>query len=174
MAQDSMAFSYAIALVVISLMMVFLLGSFKFGLLSMVPNVLPIMAVMGSMGFFNVAVDMSSLMIGSIAIGLVVDDTMHFMYNFRKYHARSGNVYDAVKETMIGTGRALLITSLVLCSFFFSVTLGTLNNTTIFGLYTGLVIIVALLADFILLPALLAVVSGKQENNVISPGVGSR
>jgi predicted RND superfamily exporter protein len=89
------------------------------------------------------------------------------MYNFRKYHAHSGNVYGALKETMLGTGRALLITSLVLCSFFFSVILGTLNNTVIFGLYTGLVIIVALLADFILLPALLAVVSMKQESNVV-------
>lgn len=167
MAQDSMIISYALALIIISLMMVFLLGSFKIGLLCMVPNVLPIMAVMGAMGYFNVAVDMSALMIGSIAIGLVVDDTMHFMYNFRKYHAHSGNVYGALKETMLGTGRALLITSLVLCSFFFSVILGTLNNTVIFGLYTGLVIIVALLADFILLPALLAVVSRKQEINVV-------
>jgi len=162
LAQRSMALSYAIAFCVITIMMIFLLGSVKFGLICMVPNLLPVLIIMGFMGHAGVAVDMSALMIGSIAIGLVVDDTMHFMYNFRKYYGASGDVYPAIRETMLGTGRALLITSLVLCSFFFSTMLGILNNTFIFGLYTGQVIIVALLADFILLPALLSVMLGKK------------
>lgn len=169
LAQKSMMTSYAIAIVVISFMMIFLLGSLKFGLLSMIPNLLPIIAIMGFMGFAGVAIDMSALMIGSIAIGLVVDDTMHFMYNFRKYYALSGNVKDAVKETMLGTGRALLITSLVLCSFFFSVMLSTLKNSFVFGFYTGQVILIALLTDFILLPALLSIVLGSKKESKQTP-----
>ena len=162
MAQKSMALSYIIALIVISLMMVFMVGSFKFGSLCMIPNVLPIVIILGCMGLGGVALDMSALMIGSIAIGLVVDDTLHFMYNFRKYYELSGDVYTAVKETMLGTGRALLITSLVLSTFFFSLVLGILNNAVIFGFYTGLIILVALLADFILVPALLNVILAKK------------
>jgi len=165
MAQKSMTLSYIIALVVISLMMVSMIGSFKFGFLCMVPNTLPIFIVLGFMGFAGVAMDMSALMIGSIAIGLVVDDTLHFMYNFRKYYYLSGDVYTAVRETMLGTGRALLITSLVLSTFFFSLVFGILHNTVIFGFYTGLIILVALLADFILLPALLAVVIGSNKKD---------
>ena len=165
MAQKSMALSYIIALIVISLMMVLMIGSFKFGFLCMIPNTLPIVIVLGFMGLGGVALDLSALMIGSIAIGLVVDDTLHFMYNFRKYYELSGDVYTAVKETMLGTGRALLITSLVLSTFFFSLVLGILNNAVIFGFYTGLIILVALLADFILLPALLVVVLDEKEIN---------
>ena len=169
LAQKSMAVSYAIALVVISFMMIFLLGSLRFGLLSMIPNLFPIMVIMGFMGYAGVPIDLSALMIGSIAIGLVVDDTMHFMYNFQKYYALSGNVKHAVRETMLGTGRAMLITSLVLSSFFFSVMLGSLKNSSIFGFYTGQVILIALLADFILLPALLTAALGSKKESRKTP-----
>jgi predicted RND superfamily exporter protein len=166
-AQRSMARSYLIAFVVITIMMILLIGSFKFGLLSMIPNLLPIILIMGFMGLRRVPLDMNSLMIGSVAIGLVVDDTMHFMYNFRKYYKLTGNVQEAIRETFLGTGRAILITSLVLSASFFSVMFATLKSSINFGFYTGLVILVALLADFLLAPALMTI----SLKNRKSPGV---
>ncbi len=157
----SMAKSYVIAFIVITIMMMILVGDIKLGLLSMIPNLLPIIIIMGIMGATGSSLDLNSLMIGSIAIGLVVDDTMHFMYNFRKYYELTKDARLAVRETLLGTGRALLITSLVLTANFFTLMFATLGTAFIFGIYTGLVILIALLADFVLAPALMVLVTKK-------------
>ncbi|MBW1894683.1 MAG: MMPL family transporter [Deltaproteobacteria bacterium] len=162
-AMHSMTKSYIIAFIVISILMIILVGNFKIGLLSMIPNLLPIFTVIGIMGIAKVPMDLTALMIGSIAIGLVVDDTMHFMYNFRKYYNINENVYEAVKETLLGTGRALLLTSIILSSNFFILMVATLRNSLIFGFYTGLVIIFALLADFLIAPAIMTVITHQRE-----------
>jgi predicted RND superfamily exporter protein len=151
----SMSKSYVIAAFVISIMMIVLVGDVKLGLLSMFPNLLPIILVMGIMGAFNVYVDLVALMICSIAIGLVVDDTMHFMYNFRKYYERFGDARQAVRETFLTTGRAILITALVLAANFFVLLFAKFTSTHKFGFFSGLVILFALLADFIIAPALM-------------------
>ncbi len=153
----SMVKSYTVAFIAITLMMVLVIGEIKKGLISMIPNVLPILIVMGLMGFLDVPMDINSLMIGSIAIGLVVDDTVHFMYNFQRYYNLTGDVYIAVRETLLGTGKAMLVTSLVLSSGFFILLAASLNHVVRFGVFTGLTILVALLCDFFIAPALMVV-----------------
>ncbi len=168
----SMSKSYVIAFIVISMLMVVLVGELKLGLLSMIPNLIPILLIMGLMGLLGITIDLNALMIGSIAIGLVVDDTMHFMYNFKKYNQIKRDPRAAIRETMLGAGRALLITSLVLAANFFVLMAGELLTTTKFGFFTGLVILVALLIDFILAPALLIFVSPKAgEASDRAPGI---
>lgn len=159
----SMAKSYVIAFVVITLLMILLIGDWKIGLLSMVPNLLPIIITMGCMGFAKIPLDINSLMIGSIALGIVVDDTVHFMYNFQRYYHKSADPYAAIEKTLLGTGRALLITSLVLCTGFFILLSASLNNFVIFGFFTGVTILIALLADFILVPALMLLIKRKRQ-----------
>ena len=154
----SMSRSYMVAAIVITLMMIVLVGDLRLGLLSMIPNLLPIIFVMGIMGAFNVYIDLNALMICSIAIGLVVDDTMHFMYNYRKYYEKFGNAPQAVRETFLTTGRALLITALVLAANFFVLLSATFTSTHKFGFFTGFVILMALVADFIVAPALMVLV----------------
>ena len=110
----SAAQSYVIAGAVITLMMILLIGSVRLGLLSMVPNLLPIVLTMGLMGWLNFPLDMFTMLIGSIAIGLAVDDTVHFMHNFRRYHNETGDVGESVRLTLNTTGRAMLVTSIVL------------------------------------------------------------
>lgn len=156
-ALHSMLESYAIALVVITLLMVIMLGDIKMGLLSMFPNLLPIIMVMGLIDTVGLKLDINTLFIGSIAIGLVVDDTIHFMYNFRKYFNQTGDSFKAVELTLTGTGRAMLVTSIVLAANFFIMLTGELNHTNRFGFFSGIVIILALLADFLLAPALMTV-----------------
>ncbi len=157
----SMAKSYTAAFIVITLMMILLLGNMKTGLISMIPNLFPIVFIMGVMGSLEIPLDLNTLMIGSIAIGLVVDDTVHFMYNFQRYYNQTGNARTAIQETLLGTGRAMLITSLVLSTGFFVLMAATLNHLVRFGLFTGITILLALLADFLLAPALMVLITRK-------------
>jgi predicted RND superfamily exporter protein len=158
----SMAKSYLIAFLVITLMMIFLIGDMRIGLLSMVPNLIPIIVTMGFMGLMDIPLDINSLMIGSIALGIVVDDTVHFLYNFQKFYQRRGDPYYAVEKTLLGVGRALVITSLVLATGFFILMCSSLKNLLNFGLFTGVTIIIALLADLVLVPAILTKVAPKR------------
>ena len=151
-------------------LMILLIGNFKIGIVSMIPNLTPIVIVIGMMGWLGLPLDAFTLLIGSIAIGLAVDDTIHFMHNFRRYYERSGEVIVAVRETLASTGQALLFTSLVLSTGFFIFTLASLNNLFFFGLLTGLAILIAFLADLILAPALMAVVVGRGADLVARDG----
>jgi predicted RND superfamily exporter protein len=152
----SMAQSYIIAALVITVMMILLLGDIKIGLISMIPNLLPIILTLGVMGWLGMPLDLFTMLIGSIAIGLAVDDTIHFMHNYRRYHLQSGDVYQAVHKTLLSSGRAMLITSIVLATGFFLYMFSTMSNLFNFGLLTGFTILMALLADFLLAPALMA------------------
>jgi predicted RND superfamily exporter protein len=159
----TMATSYVVAFAVITPLMVLLVGSVRIGLLSMLPNLAPILVTLGVMGWAGLRIDFFTLMIGSIAIGLAVDDTIHFMHNFRRYHARSGDVVGAVRETLATAGQAMLFTSLVLATGFALFAFATLTVLTNFGLLTGLTILVAFLADLTLAPALIALVVGRER-----------
>ncbi len=159
----SMARGYMYAFLAISLLMILLVWNFKIGLIAMIPNLLPIFLIVGIMGYFGIPFDILTIMIGCVAIGLVVDDTMHFIYNFQKYYERTGDVGKAVGETMLTTGRAMLITSIILCSSFFATMLGSLKSTTTFGCLTGITVILALLADFLVAPALMVLVNRRAK-----------
>jgi predicted RND superfamily exporter protein len=158
----SLAKSYLSAFLAITLMMILFMGNMKIGLLSMVPNLIPIIITMGFMGFMDIPLDITTLMIGSIALAIVVDDTVHFMYNFQKFYNRRGDPYYAVQKTLLGVGRALVITSLVLSTGFFILMCSSLKNLLNFGFFTGVTILIALLADFILVPAILILVNPKR------------
>ena len=156
----SMAKAYIIAGVVITLMMMLLIGSLRLGLLSMVINFSSILITMGLiMGFAGIPLDAFTLLIGGIALGLAVDDTIHFFHNFRRYYGESGDVREAVRQTLLTAGRAMLFTTLVLVTGFWMFMLATMNNVFNFGLLTGVTLILALLADFLLAPALLVLVT---------------
>ncbi|MGK7346546.1 MAG: efflux RND transporter permease subunit [Candidatus Nitrospinota bacterium M3_3B_026] len=158
-AMKSAAVSYVIAGAVITFMMMILIGSVRVGLLSMIPNLLPIIMAIGVMGVFNMPMDMFTMLIGSIAIGLAVDDTVHFMHNFRRYYHETHDAREATRRTLTTTGRAMLATTVVLSTGFFIFMFATMNNLFNFGLLTGLAIVTALLADFLLAPALMTLMA---------------
>jgi predicted RND superfamily exporter protein len=156
---NSMVESYAIAVVVISIMMMLLLASFRIGLLSMVPNLSPIVITLGLMGWAGIPLDGFTLLIGSIALGLAVDDTIHFFHNFRRYYVETGSAAQATRETLLSTGRAMLFTTLVLVTGFWLFMFASLNNVFFFGLLTGTALLIALLADFLLAPAMMELIT---------------
>jgi len=85
-----------------------------------------------------------------------VDDTIHFVYNFKRYHQETGDVHQAVAHTLHTAGRAMLTTSIVLSIGFFLFMLASMHNVFYFGMLVGMSIVIALLADFFLAPSLMA------------------
>jgi len=148
--------SYLIALAIITPLMFLVLGTLRTGIAAMVPNLAPIILILGLMGWMGIPLDTFTLLIGSIAIGLAVDDTIHFMHIFRKFYEELGDTQSAVRETLRTTGHALLVTSVVLSLSFFVYAFASLSNLVTFGLLTGVTVIFAFIADITLSPALMA------------------
>lgn len=151
--------SYLIAFIGISIMMMIILGSVRIGLLSMIPNLTPIILGLLIMYTMHIPLDMFTLLIGSIAIGLAVDDTIHFMHNFKRYYLATGDSAKAIESTFFTTGKAMVITTIVLSLGFYSYMMGDMISVQNFGLLTGSVIVLALISDLLLAPALMIVVT---------------
>jgi len=161
----TMAKSYALALLIITPMMILLIGSFKRGLLAMVPNLVPIWMTLGLMGWLDIPLDNSSLLIGCMIIGLAVDDTIHFMHKFQRYYSSTHNARTAVRETLRTTGSALLFTSLILAGGFSVMLLAYMNNAAQFGLLTAFGTLSAFFADILISPALMVLATRGKEKN---------
>jgi predicted RND superfamily exporter protein len=152
---SSMVVSYSIAFFVIGALLILLIGDLKLGLLALIPNVAPIVVVLGAMGYVGYGLDTFTMLIGSIAIGLAVDDTIHFMHNFKRNLDRSGEPRLAVSETLATAGQAMLFTTLVLSSGFAIYALSSMSVLVGFGLITAGAVALAFLADVLLAPALM-------------------
>jgi len=118
--------------------------------------------VLGLMGYLGLPLDAFTLLIGSIAMGLAVDDTIHFMHNYRRYHDGTRSSREAVHLTLQTAGRAMLFTTLVLSTGFLVFTQATMNNIRNFGLLTAAAIFLALLADFLLAPAMVELLDRRR------------
>lgn len=157
----SMGKSYLIACIVITFFMILMIGSFKIGLLSMIPNLLPIIVALGFMRLVGIPLDYSTILVGSIAIGLVVDDTVHFFHHFTRNFKETNDVKESVHMAFKTAGRAMIFTTIILGTGFFICVFAELNSTSNFGIITGFSIVMALLADFLLSPALMILVTKK-------------
>ncbi len=162
---DSMLLAFA----VITLMMFILLRSLRLGLLAMIPNLVPILLGLGFMTLIGVGLDPGTVMIGSIALGLVVDDTVHFMVQL-KCRMRGGDTMStAIDGTLRRAGRPIILTSLILIAGFLVATLGSFNPNVNFGFISAVVILLALLADLVILPAALKVLRPRLVRNHGTP-----
>lgn len=162
----STAQSYVFAAIAITIMMILLIGSLKLGLISMIPSLLPIFIVLTFVKILGIQLDILTMLVGSIAIGLTVDDNVHFMHGFNRLYQKTGDPAYAIRHTLQSSGHAMLITSIVLSLGFFIYTQSVMNNMKLFGVVTACCIILALFATFLLAPALMMLVNKtwhKQE-----------
>ena len=157
----SSAISYVLAFGLITIMMIILVGNIKVGLISMIPNILPMLTIVAIMVGFGIPFDMFSMLVGVIALGLAVDDTVHFMHNFNHYRLAGKSVDEATRLTLIGTGRAIVVTSIVLSLGFLVLLSASMTNMFNFGVLTASAIFVALIADFLLVPAIMKLLEKK-------------
>lgn len=158
----SMAESYLIVFTVITILMVILIGRVRIGLVSMISNIFPVIVILGIMGWFGIPLDFFNIMLSSIIVGIAVDDTIHFFHNFRKYFEESNDPVQAIQNTFVTTGCALITTTIVLCCGFYIYILSDMKSLFTFGFLTGTAILLALLADFLLAPALLITLNPRR------------
>ena len=157
----AMLLGTTVALVGISLVLIAALRSWRLGLASLVPNLVPGAMGFGIWGLAVGEVGLSLSVVTSMTLGIVVDDTVHFLSKYRRARSELGrSPPDAVRYAFVTVGRALLTTSLVLVAGFLVLSLSSFELNAGMGLLTALVIALALVADFFLLPPLLMKVEG--------------
>jgi uncharacterized protein len=154
---EDMLMSLGTAFFIISLLMMFLLRSLRIGLMSMLPNVLPLLIILGFMGWVGIPVRTSTALIFSVALGVAVNDTIHFLTRYREELFASGDRIEAVKLTLLSTGRAIIFTSLLLIGGFIVMMSSRFMGIFQMGLLGAVALFAALLGDLVLLPICLAV-----------------
>ena len=160
----AMLLGTTVALVGISLVLIVALRSWRLGLASLVPNLVPGAMGFGIWGLAVGEVGLSLSVVTSMTLGIVVDDTVHFLTKYRRARSELGrSPPDAVRYAFVTVGRALLTTSLVLVAGFLVLSLSSFELNAGMGLLTALVIALALVADFFLLPPLLMKVEGHDD-----------
>jgi len=120
----------------------------------MIPNLSPVMATLGIMGWAGISLDYVKLLIGCVAIGIAVDDTIHLVTRFHHQFLKCRDYKKALYNSMKDVGRALFITSVVLVIGFLVFVISVMQTLAIFGILVAMTIGVALIADFFLMPAL--------------------
>jgi len=144
----------AFAFASILLLMIIWMKSVRIGLWSMLPNLLPILVLGGYLGLFYDEVDSDTITIAMIAIGIGVDDTIHFLMRWRFENARSASTAEALDRTFHFSGRAIIITTVILAAGFAPFALSDYYSVRIMGTLLPLTLVVALLADLLFVPAL--------------------
>lgn len=147
--------SFGIAFIVISLMMMVMLKSFKAGLISMIPNVLPIFYTMGLMGFLGIHLNVSTVMIAGITIGITVDDTIHYLTRFKEILQKEKDYLSALRFTNQSIGTAIIFTSCILIGGFSVTCLGSFVPSIYFGTMSALTLFLSIFCEVCLMPLLI-------------------
>ena len=153
--------SFAWAALGISLMMMLAFRSVTLGLLSLVPNVFPIVLVIGMMGWIGTPVNIGTAMIASVSMGLTVDSTIHYISAFHRA-AKTQSIDDAIRETHQSVGRALVFAHVALIAGFLVLTLSEFIPLVFFGVLLSLSMVGGLIGDLVMLPVLLRWVYGRR------------
>ncbi|MBT8118997.1 MAG: MMPL family transporter [Gammaproteobacteria bacterium] len=152
----SMLTGTTIALILISAVLIFFLGSLKYGVISLLPNLTPALAAFGLWGIMVGEVGIGLSIVTGMTLGIVVDDTVHFLSKYLRARREKGlNAEDAVRYAFNNVGLALLVTSVVLVAGFMILAQSHFYLNSSMGLLTSVVIMLALIIDLTLLPALL-------------------
>jgi predicted RND superfamily exporter protein len=152
---DTFFTSIGVAIIAISILMVFLFKSVKFGFIAMLPNIVPLTFIMWIMTMSGIYIDIGTALVCSVCLGIAVDDTIHFMINYYRAKKEGLNVEDSLESVLNHTGKALVITSFILVVGFGFFMLSQFIPNIKFGFLCSLTLLIALITDFILLPAVI-------------------
>ncbi len=148
--------SLALATLLIFAMVAVIFRSLRDGLIAMPPNLFPILLNLGLMGWVGIPLNPATAMISAVAIGIAVDDTVHFLSEFRTTREKGSNAVEAIRHTLLLRGRAMVSTSVVLFFAFVVLTVSSFLPVVHFGILTATTMVSALAADLLFLPAILA------------------
>ena len=142
------------AFVVIAAMMCIVFNSVRIGLFAMIPNISAVVLTVGVMGWIDMPLDYIRLLIANVAIGISDDDTIHHVSRYIHEFRRCGDYEEALHASMNDVGRAVFVTSVVLVAGFLVFLLSVMDSQASFGVLLAITILVALIAHFFLMPAL--------------------
>lgn len=147
--------SFAIGAVMIIAMMAVAFRSLKIGLISLVPNLLPIVIVVGTMGWLELPINLGTAMISSVSMGLTVDSSIHYFTGYRRGRREGLDMLAALRETSQGVGTALMYTNLALIAGFLVLTMSHFMPLVYFGLLVSAAMLGGLIGNLVLLPLLI-------------------
>ena len=158
--------SFASAFLLITVVMMFALRSFSAGLIAMIPNLTPIILVFGTLGWCDYPIDIGIMMTASIALGLAVDGTFHFLFSYRDCHTSTGCRYRAVRKALLQTGLPIMSSAVICGCGLLALGLSPFKPTMRFGILMFTLLIAALVGDLLLLPAFLACGAKRKRGTV--------
>lgn len=149
--------SFGLALVLISAILLMLFGSLKAGAIALIPNLIPAILAYGALGLLDRPLDITTMMIAPIIIGIAVDDTVHFLTRYRSEVAVDGDIRRALQTTINDTGQSIVFTTLILGLGFGVMAFASDAGAANLGIFGSMAILVGLLNDLFLLPAMILV-----------------
>jgi uncharacterized protein len=145
----------AIVLAAITLLLPLLFRSLALGLLGVLASFIPILFVLGLMGWLGIKINIATCIVGGVALGLAVDDTIYFLYRVTREVPRRGDLRRAVRGAMLVTGGAMVTTSLLLMGGFLTMSMSTFLPSADFGILFAATVLFALVGDMLVLPLLI-------------------
>ena len=152
---DSQIGTIAIVFSIIFFMFLILFRSLYLSIIGIVPNLLAAGVVLGSMGLFSIPLDIMTITVAAIGVGMAVDNTIHYIHRFKKEFKASGNYRDSMINSHSTIGRAMFYTSLTIILGFLVFATSNFNPSVYFGFFVSLAMVMALLGALTLLPQLL-------------------
>jgi uncharacterized protein len=153
--------SFLIAFTIIFISMIFLFRSKQLALLAILPNILPLMVAGAMMGYLGIKLRPSTAMTFSIALGIAVDDTIHFLSRFRKEYKISNDYSQAITKTLLTTGKAIINTTIILGLGFIVFGFSQFVPNHEFGILATIILVIALAGSMTLLPVLINYIQPK-------------
>ena len=151
---ESQIKSLGFVIVLIFLMFLILFQSIKLSILAIIPNIFASSFILGIIGFLSIPLDIMTITIAAITIGIAVDNTIHYLYRFKEFN-KNNKVIDAINLTNGSAGLAVFTTSVTIALGFSILSLSSFIPTVIFGIFTSMAMIFAMIGVLILLPSLL-------------------
>jgi len=153
----SQILTLGIVLLGIGIMLLILFRSITLSIIGIIPNLLAVGIVLGIMGLMNIPLDMMTITIAAITMGIAIDNSIHYIYRFREELAKNGNYAETLHLCHVNVGKAILNTSITIIFGFSILVLSNFIPTIYFGVFTGLAMFIALLSVLALLPKLILV-----------------
>jgi len=147
--------SVFMSMLTISMIMALAFASLRIGLIAMIPNLLPAFSVCAVMGFFSIPLDMMTVTVIPMLLGLAVDDTIHFINHCQLEFMRTGNYRESVRRTFLSTGKAMLLTSCVLSLSFMAYAFSKMVIFVHMGVLVTIGVLVAVMCDYFITPNLI-------------------
>jgi hypothetical protein len=155
--------SLLLAIILISGLMALLFGSFRMIVISIISNLLPLLITAGVMGYFDIYLKPSNALVFSIAFGIAIDDSIHFLARYRQeLFIRNYDVKEAVSVSLRETGTGMIYTSIILFFGFIVFVYSTFDGTVALGALTSSTLLLAMVSNLILLPSLLITFGSKE------------